>query len=87
MEERLSEIGEEELMTLEELKNVFNKVGLDVEAFTSSAQQKLASALESEKAKMDTEPRRKCRVFWVSVAAGVSLGALVFGFIIGSALR
>jgi len=68
-------------------KEVFRKIGLAVQGFTDSARRKFVIALDAEKAKLDPETRRKVRIFWVSVVGGVSLGALVFGFIIGSALR
>ena len=60
-------------MTKEEVKAFLDNFGIKVDEVTDE----IAEKVEAEKAKLDTETRRKVRSFWLAVLAlsvAVSLG-------------
>ena len=67
------------VMNSEDFHEWLKKIGVKVEDLTLDAYEKL----KAEKAKMDTETRRKCRRFWATVSVvtfllGLGLGHLFF---------
>lgn len=66
-------------MHSEDFREWLKKIGVKAEDLTRDAYEKL----KAEKAKMDTETRRKCRLFWATVSVvtffiGLGLGHLFF---------
>lgn len=66
-------------MNSEDFREWLKKIGVKAEDLTRDAYEKL----KAEKAKMDTETRRKCRLFWATVSVvtffiGLGLGHLFF---------
>jgi arsenate reductase-like glutaredoxin family protein len=66
-------------MHSEDFRDWLKKIGVKAEDLTRDAYEKL----KAEKAKMDTETRRKCRLFWATVSVvtffiGLGLGHLFF---------
>ena len=66
-------------MHSEDFREWLKKIGVKAEDLTHDAYEKL----KAEKAKMDTETRRKCRLFWATVSVvtffiGLGLGRLFF---------
>lgn len=69
----------EYVMNSEDFQEWLKKIGVKAEDLTRDAYEKL----KAEKAKMDTETRRKCRLFWATVSVvtffiGLGLGHLFF---------
>lgn len=69
-------------MTKEEVLAKLKELGLDVNGATEEVIQKAQAWLEDQKAQMDTETRRKCRVFWGCVTGVMTLVGGVAGFYI-----
>lgn len=67
-------------MDLEKIKEQLKVWGIKVEQLTEKELQELYAKMESEKSKLDTETRRKVRVFW----CGVSALCLVLGLALGA---
>lgn len=62
-------------MTKEEVLTKLKELGLDVNGATEEVIQKAQAWLEDQKARLDTETRRKVRAFWIGVTAvGIVLG-------------
>ncbi|WP_417042654.1 hypothetical protein [Duodenibacillus massiliensis] len=66
-------------MHSEDFQAWLKKIGVKAEDLKRDAYEKL----KAEKAKMDTETRRKCRLFWAAVSVvtfliGLGLGHLFF---------
>lgn len=69
----------EYVMHSEDFQKWLKKIGVKAEDLTRDAYEKL----KAEKVKMDTETRRKCRLFWATVSVvtfliGLGLGHLFF---------
>lgn len=69
----------EYVMHSEDFQAWLKKIGVKAEDLKRDAYEKL----KAEKAKMDTETRRKCRLFWATVSVvtfllGLGLGHLFF---------
>lgn len=69
----------EYVMNSEDFQEWLKKIGVKAEDLKRDAYEKL----KAEKAKMDTETRRKCRLFWATVPVvtfllGLGLGHLFF---------
>ena len=69
----------EYVMNSEDFHEWLKRIGVKAEDLTRDAYEKL----KAEKAKMDTETRRKCRLFWATVSVvtfliGLGLGHLFF---------
>lgn len=69
-------------MTKEEVLAKLKELGLDVNGATEEVIQKAQAWLDAQKAQMDTETRRKCRVFWGCVTGVMTLVGGVAGFYI-----
>lgn len=59
------------------------QTGIKTGDLTDEIKQKLENRIEAEKAKLDTDTRRKVRKFWIGVSAvafvlGVGVGHLLF---------
>ena len=62
-------------MHSEDFQKWLKKIGVKAEDLTRDAYEKL----KAEKAKMDTETRRKCRLFWATVSVVTFLISLWLG--------
>ena len=62
-------------MTKEEVKAFLDKLGVKVDEVTDE----IAAKVEAEKAKLDTETRRKVRVVWglIGVIVGIGIGVML----------
>ena len=60
-------------MTKEEVLAKLKELGLDVNGATEEVIQKAQAWLEDQKAQLDTETRRKCRLFWAPVCVGFGM--------------
>ena len=62
-------------MTKEEVKAFLDNLGIKVDEVTDE----IAEKVEAEKAKLDTETRRKVRVVWglIGVIVGIGIGVLI----------
>lgn len=65
-------------MTKEEVKAFLDNLGIKVDEVTDE----IAEKVEAEKAKLDTETRRKVRAFWLAVlvlgvAAALGVGVML----------
>lgn len=67
-------------MTKEEVLAKLKELGLDVNGATEEVIQKAQAWLEDQKAQLDTETRRKMRVFWGSVAGVMTVAGFAAGF-------
>lgn len=54
-------------MTKEEVLAKLKELGLDVNGATEEVIQKAQAWLDDQKTSLDTETRRKCRMFWGAV--------------------
>lgn len=59
----------EYVMNSEDFQEWLKKIGVKVEDLTLDAYEKL----KAEKAKLDAETRRKCRLFWAPVCVGFGM--------------
>jgi hypothetical protein len=71
----LVQFFKEYVMTNEDFKAWLKKVGVKVDDLTQDAYEKLQEA----KAQLDTQTRRKCRIFWLPVSVVTFLIGLGFG--------
>ena len=62
-------------MTKEEVKAFLDNFGIKVDEVTDE----IAAKVEAEKAKLDTETRRKVRVVWglIGVVVGIGIGVML----------
>lgn len=67
-------------MTKEELQQKLEALGVKVGDKFEELWNDLEAKIDAEKAKLDTETRRKVRAFWICVAGGL-------GIVIGAALH
>ena len=66
-------------MTKEEVLAKLKELGIDVNGATDEVIQKAQAWLEDQKARLDTETRRKVRAAWIAI----SVVALVVGLAVG----
>ncbi|EFW01049.1 hypothetical protein [Sutterella wadsworthensis] len=69
-------------MTIEEVKKMLEALGIKTDELKGAALEKAQAWLDAQKAQMDTETRRKCRVFWGCVTGVMTLVGGVAGFYI-----
>lgn len=67
-------------MTIEEIKKMLEALGIKTEEIKDAALDKAQAWLDAQKAQMDTETRRKCRVFWGCATGVMTLVGGVAGF-------
>ena len=69
-------------MTIEEVKKMLEALGIKTDQLKGAALEKAQAWLDAQKAQMDTETRRKCRVFCGCVTGVMTLVGGVAGFYI-----
>lgn len=67
-------------MTSEDLKKMLASLGVNVEELKDAALEKAEAWLDAQKSLMDTQTRRKMRVFWGSAAAVMTVVGFAAGF-------
>lgn len=71
-------------MTKSEFEKLLADTGIRAQAMTNDAKEKLSAYLDSYKAKLDTETRRKTRAVWAPIGFAVgSVAGYLFHALIG----
>lgn len=69
-------------MTIEEVKKMLEALGVKTDELKDAALEKAEAWLDAQKSQMDTQTRRKMRIFWGCVTGVMTLVGGVAGFYI-----